>query len=211
MSPELDKQLCEKYPKIFADRFAKPTDSPIAFGIECGDGWYKIIDMLCMSATYVYSTSVEVDEEDGKRTGIKSFPRKNKLGQDENCYLFQCEPPQMVVQQIKEKFGTLRFYYQLDFDPDLLELEETKKYPLINQIITNYRYYFDGIVHMAETLSAHTCEITGKEGEMHVSNGGINGWYKTINREYAKTDEFFVSRNYVPFKDVPKQESDENE
>ena len=37
MSPEKEKQLFEKYPKIFSN--LKYT--------ECGDGWYDIIDSLC--------------------------------------------------------------------------------------------------------------------------------------------------------------------
>jgi uncharacterized protein YfaT (DUF1175 family) len=39
MSPELEKQLIEKYPKLFSNgQF---------WGFECGDGWYDILDHLC--------------------------------------------------------------------------------------------------------------------------------------------------------------------
>lgn len=37
MSPDNDKALCEKYPKIFAKYW----------GAECGDGWYILLDALC--------------------------------------------------------------------------------------------------------------------------------------------------------------------
>jgi len=208
MSPELDKQLCEKYPKIFKNRYNDPKDSCIAFGIECGNGWYKIIDMLCMAATYTYSTSVSIDEEDGIRLGVQPFTLKNVSTPH---YSFGIESPQIVADQVKEKFGTLRFYYHLEFDPKLVELNKSGKYPEIKEIMNRYSDYFDGIIHMAETMSSMICEETGKEGEMHVSNGGRNGWYKTLNREYAKTEEFYVDRKYIPYKDVPKQESDEIE
>jgi hypothetical protein len=39
MKVELQKQLYEKYPKIF--------DGHMYWGIETGDGWYNLIDNLC--------------------------------------------------------------------------------------------------------------------------------------------------------------------
>ena len=47
MSPELDKQLCDKYPALFRDRHELPEYSAMSFGFECGDGWYNLIDDLC--------------------------------------------------------------------------------------------------------------------------------------------------------------------
>ena len=47
MSPELDRALCERYPKIFVDRHAPETQRPICRGFEVGDGWYHLIDTLC--------------------------------------------------------------------------------------------------------------------------------------------------------------------
>ena len=40
MNPTLDQALCTKYPKIL---------SSLRYGsIECGDGWYDLIDTLCL-------------------------------------------------------------------------------------------------------------------------------------------------------------------
>ena len=198
MNPELDKKLCEKYPNIFKNRYSDPKSSCISFGIECGDGWYKVIDMLCFACENTYSTSIYVDAEDGIKLGLKP----NEYNKE---YYFGIESPQVIADQIKEKFGSLRFYYHLEFDPKLIELNVNGKYPEIEKIISRYNDYFDGIVHMAEILSVHTCEITGGEGEMHVSGGNRGGWYKTLNREYAKSEPFYVDRNYVPFKDISKE------
>ena len=52
-----------------------------------------------------------------------------------------CACPQVVVSQIKEKFGTLRFYY------------------------TGGDEYVDGLEHMAESMSAKICENCGCPGE----------------------------------------------
>ena len=47
MSPELDKKLCEKYPKIFSLRYGDMKDTAMCWGFEHDDGWYNIIDRLC--------------------------------------------------------------------------------------------------------------------------------------------------------------------
>ncbi|MFK4448353.1 hypothetical protein ABH944_008411 [Caballeronia udeis] len=75
MSPELDHQLCTRYPETFARRHDR--DAPIAFGIETCDCWFDLLDALCTSLQWA------------TRQG----------------------DPQVVADQVKEKFGGLRFYY----------------------------------------------------------------------------------------------------
>ena len=60
--------------------------------------------------------------------------------------------PQVVVTQIKEKFGSLRFYY---------DGGDAK---------------IDGMVDMAESWAAHTCETCGNPGV----NRSIRGWLTTL-------------------------------
>lgn len=67
---------------------------------------------------------------------------------------------QVVVQQIKEKFGGLRFYY--DGGDDRIR----------------------GMVSMAESWAARTCEECGKPGK---SRSG--GWIKTLCDEHAAERE----------------------
>lgn len=47
MSPELDKKLVEKYPKIFKDRYGDIRESCMPWGFDVGDGWVNIIDQMC--------------------------------------------------------------------------------------------------------------------------------------------------------------------
>ena len=47
MKQELQQKLTEKYPKIFADCDKTPQESNMAWGMACGDGWYRLIDNLC--------------------------------------------------------------------------------------------------------------------------------------------------------------------
>lgn len=84
MSPELDKKLCEKYPKIFANRNGNPQETLMCWGFECGDGWYDLIDNLC---------------------GWLQF------NTDRNGHLPKYAS-QVVAVQVKEKFGGLRFYVE---------------------------------------------------------------------------------------------------
>ena len=46
MSPELDKALFKKYPKLYRGESSPPTENLMCFGFECGPGWFKIIDEL---------------------------------------------------------------------------------------------------------------------------------------------------------------------
>lgn len=189
MKPELEQKIFDKYPKIFGDRTKPMTETCMCWGIETGCGWYEIIDTLCEALTNTYSTTVQVDEEDGKRLGIKPYAED---------YYFEVQQPQVVAEQVKEKFGSLRFYYRLEFNKDTTSLLESQKYPGLEKIVDSYSNYIDGIIHFAEIVSTRTCEVTGQPGEMHVSGG----WYKTLNKDYAKTIE---SRPYIAYSDLPKK------
>lgn len=46
MKEELEHKLIIKYPNLFKGMTRPLTESLMAFGIECGDGWYNILDEL---------------------------------------------------------------------------------------------------------------------------------------------------------------------
>ena len=68
-------------------------------------------------------------------------------------------PKRVVISQIKEKFGAMRFY--IDYIDEKLTEKEIKR---INQYITK-----------AENKSAITCELCGKPGKMN-----CDGWIKCL-------------------------------
>ena len=68
----------------------------------------------------------------------------------------QCKTP-VVVDQIKEKFGTLRFYYN------------------------GGDQHFSSEVARAEELSGITCEVCGDPGRSRSDRG----WIKTLCNEHA--------------------------
>lgn len=51
-----ESYLVEKHSLIFQDRYASLRDSCIAFGIECGPGWYMILDVLFEKITQYCET-----------------------------------------------------------------------------------------------------------------------------------------------------------
>jgi hypothetical protein len=91
MKEELDKQLCEKYPKIFKMRYASMQETAMCWGFP-GDGWYNIIDSACKIIQH---------HVDWKRK-VEPFASMTDEEFD--------EIHQPVAAQVKEKFGGLRFY-----------------------------------------------------------------------------------------------------
>jgi hypothetical protein len=124
MKQDNEDYLKRVYPKIFPEDF---------WGVECNDGWFNIINMLCRN--------------------IQSHLNWKK------------EIPQVVVTQVKEKFGSLRFYYDGGDE------------------------YVSGLVSMAEAMSEVTCEVCGEPGETRQG-----GWHKVLcdihhqEREKARND-----------------------
>jgi hypothetical protein len=70
--------------------------------------------------------------------------------------------PDYRVQQIKEKFGGLRFYCAL---PDGSEDER-----------------IDGLIDVAEAAAARTCEVCGAAGRLRQG-----GWLRTLCDDHARS------------------------
>jgi hypothetical protein len=113
MKAELDAALVRDFPLLYSDRNAKPTATCMCWGFECGDGWEPLLRDL--------SAKLEA--------AIALLPAD--------------EQPQYKAMQVKEKFGTLRFYLTMGTD---------EMYDLIE---------------VAEGVSGRTCEGCGQPGSMH--------------------------------------------
>jgi len=131
MNDELDRQLCKKYPKIFRDRCASYLVTCMSFGFEHRDGWFNIIDALCANI----QSHVNSKRFDFKDLSDEEFDEKY----------------QTVAAQVKEKFGSLRFYAD------------------------NCDEHSRGAISMAESISARTCEKCGSPGKLRAG-----GWLVTL-------------------------------
>jgi len=144
MSEQIDfeERLKQKYPKLFyecGDILSCPC------GVDVPLGWEKIIDNLCGSIyDYVLLTvRYRKDSETGE--------------------IIKEEPSFVKIDQIKQKFGGLRFYCT-GGDSDV-----------------------SGMIRFAEFLCDKTCEVTGEEGQLCKNS---SGWYRTLSESICKTEEY---------------------
>lgn len=179
MKKELDEELCRKYPKLFRDRNAPMTVTCMCWGFDCGDGWYNIIDALCGNI------QAHIDNSRKDRVSALRYNRVLQKAIDGNIEALQnhFQMPtlsdwmkeaiaekkfrkvpdkvrQVVVSQVKEKFGGLRFY--VDYGNDVTY----------------------GMISMAESMSYRTCEVCGSPGKSNSS-----GWITTLCETHRNEKE----------------------
>jgi len=125
----------EEFAKKMETQFPKMFANPYG-GFAIGSGWWPIIESLCAN---IQSHTDWWNKNRETRPVVE----------------------QVVVEQIKEKFGGLRFYYSGGDDT------------------------VAGMVRMAESWAEHTCEDCGVPGK---SRSG--GWIKTLcERHEAERQE----------------------
>ena len=98
-------------------------------GFAISEGWWNIVDVLMQEIQH------HIDWKNNNNDDIE----------------------QVVVEQIKEKFGGLRFYYQGGDE------------------------YISGLVTMAELWACHTCETCGQKGQRR-----SGGWVRTLCDEHEE-------------------------
>jgi len=161
MSPELEHKLIEKYPKLFKNVNKSPKETLICFGCECGDGWYDILDNLC-----------------GFIINLQKSRSYFLMKKDDKCINFHC--PDVVFDQIKEKYGTLRVYWhfgELNYEELASQLKDTES---LDSYISRYSDTIESAIDFCEYLSSKTCEVTGKPGKLY-----SKGWCVTLCKEEA--------------------------
>ena len=185
MQHELDNRLFDKYPKIFRNPHTVLTQTCI-WGFEIDNGWYNIVDKLCNNiqshidwgrktrARALRFNRALKRAIAGDRTSITNFyfdkrevpadhwisDRINQHIRDEEYREVPEIVQQVVAVQVKEKFGTLRFYY------------------------SGGNEYVSGLVAMAESMSGVTCERCGTPGRLQG-----RGWIKTLCEQHAPVDQ----------------------
>lgn len=139
MNKDLEMQLVKKYPKILKDYCGDMRKTCMAWGMECGDGWFNLLDK-CMEKLQHFC---DLCSKDGREV-------------------------QITANQIKEKFGTLRFYASTS---GATNIEDEILHDIIDK---------------AEETSSSVCEETGEYG-VPCKRGG---WYKTLCRKKARELHF---------------------
>jgi hypothetical protein len=156
MDEKLQLKLIEKYPIIFKECGGDSRKTCMAFGIECGSGWFTLIDKMCEDIIKLI---------DGKDIEI-------------------------VAEQVKEKFGGLRFYHYVIKEPSSLTIAGSliRQYMFARRYGTQYwaivkfrrKFYktiyekISDIVEKTEKDSYKICETCGDPGKARGQ-----GWIKT--------------------------------
>jgi hypothetical protein len=173
MKLELDKLLCEKYPKMMVNRNKNMQETCMCWGFECGDGWYNILNQLMGNIQHhidwkekqrnwaIEHNNMVTQCREGifdlfekSMESVTNQDYKEKRLEEILANGFREVPeliPQVTLDQVKEKFGTLRFYY------------------------TGGDEYISGLVSMAESMSGVTCEECSAPAETRGP-----GWIRTI-------------------------------
>lgn len=120
------KQMEEKYPKMLSGQYG---------GFAVGEGWWVILDKLMGQIQHHidWSHKQRQWDIDNAKEDVREVV------------------PQVVISQIKEKFGGLRFYYDGGDD------------------------YISGLVTMAESWAGSICEDCGSIGTRR-----DGGWIRTL-------------------------------
>jgi len=121
------EELIKKYPLVFGNKVER---TPYAlFGIECGDGWLWLLDKL---ASYI-----------------------NDILGEKICYIEERDvEKKFYVLQVKEKFGELRFYWQLEGNCP-------KTFEQISNAVSFAEYLSNFICEECGSINAETRDING--------------------------------------------------
>jgi hypothetical protein len=134
------EEIEARYPRVFGVGGTKSDDRNQSFGTvawEFGYGWDTLIQNLAAA----------IDRE------IEKDPSLTVDDHENGKFAFK-------VEQMKEKFGTLRFYYSGGNDR------------------------IHGLVEMTENLSGSVCEVCGTLGTLCRSNKG--SWMRTMCEDCAE-------------------------
>lgn len=155
MSPELDQQLCERYPLIFKDRRASMRKTAMCWGFEHGDGWFNILNTLGALLYRPYQQAIREYEYARRHEGTAPWKGATVITavdvERKRLAMKAAAEAIPVAVQVKEKFGALRFYAN---GGD----EKAQAY-----------------IEFAEAMSCRTCEECGAPGKTR--NGG---WVRTL-------------------------------
>jgi hypothetical protein len=153
MKTELDEALCRDFPNVYRSRHDSMRTTCMCWGFSCGDGWEPLLRRLSEKLEKIIIDTVpdEWKEETislnseylplDPETEAKVAAREPTWNPETKTFIRKYNPRHSVcASQVKEKFGTLRFYMTS-------ENEEMSK-----------------AIGEAERESARTCETCGAEG-----------------------------------------------
>ena len=176
MREELDEKLTREHPTLFGDRYGNLRTTAMCWGFECGDGWYDLLKEAADKLEPLCKTELDKVAHLEKswyrhvRSAISSVATAPAVFKvfynlaEWLCPTLYSNPlywyggPPCRASQVKEKFGTLRFY------------------------MTGQTAEMDDIIGEATRKSAVTCEECGKPGRLRG-----HGWLYTACKRHVRS------------------------
>jgi len=159
----------------------------MCFGCECGDGWYSILDNLFGYLTNLMEGYLIIDYT----TEYKTL-NKSKKDYYENYTHFKLKPPEIVLEQVKEKYGTLRVYLRTgkyNIPDNVVDYIDEKD---LDRKLSCFHKKISNAIDFSEYCSSVTCEITGKEGKLYT-----DGWHRVLCDEEAIKKGYTLQKNSI--------------
>lgn len=195
MKAELQNYLVKEYPEFFEylKEYKGPL-MPIAFGFECGDGWFPILEALMANIR----NHIENENRNREHRFRHQFPKwlknkaywrlpyKRKYLKKFLIWVADLFPKGVApmssidITQIKEKFGGLRFYINGGDD-------------------TIY-----GMISLAESMSYRTCEYCGATKDI----GQTQGWIITCCKSCVESNERLQNYVWKSSSVIPEEEKE---
>lgn len=120
-----EKEILDKFPEMFRgyhDEKSTIQNSCMAWGLEVPDSWLPVVNELCDSLQHRGWT-------------FSGGPRSR---------------PQVIAEQVKTKFGQLRFYFRFEHtDKEWVEKATNEQIRAIGQ---KYHDYYQGMIDMADNI-----------------------------------------------------------
>lgn len=187
MNKNLENELYKDFPELFQEHTLDMSETCMCWGIECGDGWESLIRSMCKALAtkkhitvlkkekypFQYKLEVWLHNKCRKIERLLGLPY-NKLYQAKFDRYKTIPSLGVKFTQIKEKFGTLRVYYDTYHRHTAEDVQDVSEKELSKKLEENIGY-IDGVISFAAWLSASICENDGKAGKLYTT-----GWWRTV-------------------------------
>lgn len=221
MKTELDEQLCKKYPKIFRDRHADMRITCMCWGLDCGDGWYSLIDTLCHQIqSHIDSRNHAFKKDNQFNTMIDNLrvgdttlfdklfpviPKFNKNATEEQIKEHTEWRKNFTEQQREDFLKNDTCYRKIKSEVHQVVAAQVK------EKFGGLRFYVDGgddeiyaMISFAEAMSYRMCEECGSPG----TTGG-RGWIRTLcSAHITDSEREFFNKEPTVYELIPDEDEE---
>lgn len=162
------EEFMARFPILFQERSKPMNETCMCWGIDCPIGWYHIIEQLC---TVLEFYNIDI----GKKYHLA-----------------------IIAEQVKEKFGTLRFYFNIHHVNDEGVIDYETEYPDV-RIQSDYLDMLAcSAIDEAEELTEKTCADCGiplDDKNTVETKGWITYICKDCDEERKKKTQEWIEKN----------------